>query len=93
MASRLVDAQAPGLANRVRDMGTAVLSEERWSERLLGALARMQLLVDANRRVESLPSPLAAEVRALVGWTQKQDELLAQSGTQDHWQVIERRQV
>ena len=93
MASRLVDAQAPGLANRVRDMGTAVLSEERWSERLLGALARMQLLLDAYRRIESLPPPLAAEVRALAGWTQKQDEILAQSGTQDQWQVIGRRRV
>ena len=93
MAARLVDAQAPGLANRVREMGTAVLSEERWSERLLGALARTQLLLDAYRRLESLPPPLAAEVRALAGWTQKQDELLAQSGTQDHWQVIGRRQV
>jgi SWIM zinc finger len=93
MASRLVDAQAPGLANRVRDMAAAVLSEERWSERLLGALARMQLLLDAYRRIESLPPPLAAEVRTLVGWTQKQEELLAQSGTQDHWQVIGRRQV
>jgi hypothetical protein len=93
MASRLVDAQAPGLANRVRDMGAAVLVEERWSERLLVALARMQLLLDAYRRIESLPAPLAAEVRTLIGWTQKQDELLAQSGTQDHWQVIGRRQV
>lgn len=93
MASRLVDAQAPGLANRVRDMGAAALSDERWSERLLGALARMQLLLDAYRRLESLPTPLAAQVRTLVGWTQKQDELLAQSGIQDRWQVIGRRQV
>lgn len=93
MASRLVDAQAPGLANRVRDMAAAVLSEECWSERLLGALARMQLLLDAYKRMESLPPPLAAEVRTLVGWTQKQDELLAQSGTRDQWQVIGRRQV
>ena len=93
MASRLVDAQAPGLANRVRDMATAVHSEARWSDRMLGALARMQLLLDAYRSIESLPAPLAAEVRSLVGWTQKQEELLAQPGIQDHWQVIGRRRI
>src|SRR5258708_6199270 len=93
MASRLVDAQAPGLANRVRDMAAAVHSEARWSERLLGALARLQLLVDAYRRIESLPAPLAAEGGSLVGWTQKQGELLAQSGIQDQWQVIGRRRI
>jgi hypothetical protein len=53
----------------------------------------MQLLLDAHQRIESLPAPLAAEVRSLVGWTQKQEELLAQSGIQDHWQVIGRRRI
>jgi SWIM zinc finger len=91
MVARLVDAQAPGLANRVRAMAAMVLTEENWSERLLGALARLQLLIDAYRRIESLPAPLAAEVRSLVGWTQKQEELLARPGIPDHWQVIGKR--
>src|SRR5260370_34538691 len=93
MAWRLLEAEAPGFANRVRDRDAGVQVEARRSERLLGALARMQLLLDAYRRIESLPAPLAAEVRSLVGWTQKQEELLAQSGIQDHWQVIGRRRT
>jgi SWIM zinc finger len=91
MAARLVDAQAQGLANRVRDMASIVMTEDRWAERLLAALARTQLLIDAYRRLEALPPDLAAEVRSLIGWTQQQDELRAQAGVTDRWQVLGKR--
>ncbi|MBS0378533.1 MAG: SWIM zinc finger family protein [Proteobacteria bacterium] len=92
MAARLVDAQAPGLATRVRELASAALSGEQWSERLMVGLARLQLLIDAYRRLNQLPGPLAAEVRTRIGWTQKQEELLTQPGVLDCWQVIGRRQ-
>jgi len=93
MSARLVDAQAPGMAARVRELASIAVTPDQWSERLLAGLARLQLLIDAYRRLDHLPGPLAAEVRTRIGWTQKQEELLAQAGVQDLWQVVGRRQT
>ena len=93
MAARLVDAQAPGLARRVTELGDRALAEADWQPRLLRALAELQLAIDAWRNIDNLPSALAAELRNLIGWTQSQEELRAQTGTRDAWQVIGRRQV
>lgn len=55
MSARLVDAQAPGLARRVRELESAALTPADWQERLLAGLARLQLIVDAYRRIDALP--------------------------------------
>lgn len=92
MASRLVDAQAPGLARRVRDLADVAMASQ-WQDELLAGLARLQLLIDGYRGIERLPPDLAAEVRSIVGWTQEQEALRAREGTRDRWQVIARRQT
>src|SRR4051812_41930612 len=65
MGARLVDAQAPVLARRVAGLGDRALAETNWQVSLLRALAELQLLIDAWRNVDALPSVLAAEVRNL----------------------------
>jgi hypothetical protein len=92
MAARLVDAQAPGLARRVRDLGDIAVSGADWQSDLLAGLARLQLLVDAYRKLDRLPASLAAEVRTLVGWSQQQDALLERAGVRARWQVLGHRQ-
>ena len=92
MAARLVDAQAPGLARSVNGLSELAMSGENWQSRLLAGMARLQLLIDAYRRVEKLPQPLAAEVRTQVGWTQAQETLLERPGVRDRWHVIGHRQ-
>jgi len=92
MAARLVDAQAPGLARRVGELSDLAVSGEDWQARLLAGLARLQLLIDAYRRIEKLPAALAAEVRTQVGWTQAQETLLQRPGVRDRWQVLGSRQ-
>ena len=93
MAARLVDAQAPGLARRVRELSELAVSGEQWQSQLLAGLARLQLLIDAYRGIERLPVNLAAEVRAQVGWTQAQETLLERVGIRDHWHVLGHRQI
>jgi hypothetical protein len=93
MAKRLVDSQASGLARRVRDLGDLALSSAEWQSELLGGLARLQLLIDAYRKLDRLPPSLAAEVRTLVGWSQQQDALLERQGVRDQWQVLGHRQT
>ncbi len=91
MAARQVDAQAPGLARRVRALSD-LASGSQWQSQLLTGLARLQLLLDAYRSVDRLPSALATEVRQLIGWTQDQDGVRARAGVRDHWSVLARRQ-
>jgi SWIM zinc finger len=93
MAARLVDAQAPGLARRVRELSELAVSGEHWQSQLLAGLARLQLVVDAYRRIERLPESLAAEVRTQVGWTQATETLLERPGIRDRWHVLGHRQV
>jgi hypothetical protein len=88
MSARLVDAQAPGLARRVRELESAALASADWQERLLAGLARLQLIVDAYRRIDALQESLAAELRSTIGWTQNQDALRERDGLRDHWQVV-----
>ena len=92
MAARLVDAQAPGLARRVRELSWAAASPE-WQTELLAGIARLQLLIDGYRALDRLAPPLAAEVRSLIGWTQDQEQLRQREGVRDHWHVIARRQI
>lgn len=93
MAARLVDAQASGLARRVRDLGDVAVSGADWQSDLLAGLARLQLLIDAYRRLDHLPAALAAEVRTLIGWSQQQDALLERQGARAQWQVLGHRQT
>jgi hypothetical protein len=92
MVSRLVDAQAPGLARRVSAFSGLAVSGEHWQSRLLAAMARCQLLIDAYRRIDQLPAGLAAEVRTRIGWTQPQEALLSREGLRDQWHVLGHRQ-
>lgn len=93
MATRLVDAQAPGLARRVRDLGERAVASMEWQSELLSGVASLQLLIDGYRAQDRLPADLAAEVRSMIGWTQDQESLRQRDGIRDHWQVVGRRQV
>ncbi|WP_244258156.1 SWIM zinc finger family protein [Streptomyces sp. Tu 2975] len=66
-AARMVDAQAPGLAARVRELGAIPGSGPGWPVRLLEECALIHLLDSAWLGRERLPEPLAATVRGRVG--------------------------
>ncbi|WP_433572202.1 SWIM zinc finger family protein [Streptomyces sp. CA-251247] len=68
-AARMVDAQAPGLAARVRELGAIPGSGAGWPVRLLEECALIHLLDSAWLGIERLPHPLAAAVRTRVGLT------------------------
>jgi hypothetical protein len=66
-AARMVDAQAPGLASRVRELGAIPASGPDWPVRLLEECALLHLLDQGWLRRERLPGGLAATVRSRVG--------------------------
>jgi hypothetical protein len=68
-AARMVDAQAPGLAARVRELGAIPGSGRGWPVRLLEESALVHLLDRAWLGIDRLPESLAATVRTRVGLT------------------------
>ncbi|MCX4764456.1 SWIM zinc finger domain-containing protein [Streptomyces sp. NBC_01275] len=83
-AARMVDAQASGLASRVRELGAIPASGPGWPVRLLEECALLHLLDQGWLHRERLPQALAATVRTRVG--------LPSSPTgppvRDHWLVL-----
>src|SRR5262249_49634946 len=88
MAARMVDAQAPGLARMVRELAGVPASGQGWQARLLERLARLVLLIEGYRRIDSLPPEEQDDLRAAIGWAQNQDALLAAAGVRDRWLVL-----
>jgi len=93
VAERLVDAQAPGLARLVRDLGGLPYRTSDWPERMLIDLGRLALLLDASRRLETLEPDLQAEVRTLIGIAEARADVLATEPVNDEWDVVGRRLI
>ena len=94
-AARMVDAQAPGLGNRVRELGDVPYAAGNdWQETLLQRVAGLYLLLEAFKHLDALPAALQEDVRSLVGWSKSQKELLADGDAEtikDHWLVLSRQ--
>jgi len=94
IAARMVDAQAPGLAERLRALAAVPYSGSGWDGRLLEEYALLRLLATAGRDQAALPPPLRDTVRSRVGFTVRQADVLANATpVRDHWHVLARRDL
>lgn len=87
-AARLVDAQASGLARRVSRLDGVTTLGEHWPARLLWEAALLHLAREGWTRITALPKAAQADLRAAIGFTTSQEEVLAQDGLRDHWMVV-----
>lgn len=83
-AARMVDAQAPGLAGRVRELGAIPGSGPGWPVRLLEECALTHLLDRAWLTADRLPAPFATTVRTRVGLS----GAVGGVPVRDHWLVL-----
>lgn len=104
-ASRMIDAQAPGLAARVRELGAVpvpgLVSDQSdgafggRAARLLSDCALLHLLNRGLLALDGLPAPLAATVRTGAGLTVGSSELLSADSdaekVRDEWLVLAQR--
>lgn len=89
MAARMVDAQAPGLGQRVRDAADGVRQGEDWPERTLHRLGLLQLACEALSRRTTLTPGVQADLRIVAGWPQDKVEVLADGErVADRWTVL-----
>ncbi len=87
-AARLVDAQAPGAASRLRSLGgVAAGRPDGWPERLLSGLGMLHLLCEAHA---SGDGAVRDDVRALLGFNVGREEVLAGPRVADLWTVLAR---
>lgn len=90
-AARLIDAQAPGLARRVSALEGITTAGEQWPARLLRALSLLHLAREGWRRKADLPEAARNDLRAAIGFTANQQEVLAQAGVRDRWLIVGQR--
>jgi hypothetical protein len=94
IGARMIDAQAPGPAERLRDLASVPHSGAGWDGRLLEEYALLRLLAVAYRRQAELPAPLIQTVRSRIGFSLRQADVLAGGEpVRDHWQVLARRDL
>ena len=89
MAARLVDAKAPGLAQRLRHAADGLLQGGDWPAQTLRRLGLLQLACDAVARRDALDEAAVADLRVLLGWPLDKDAVLARAtGVADDWRVL-----
>ena len=76
----MVDAKAAGLGNMVKAFIELPYARQGdWHDAALAQAAKIWLVLEGFRNLEKLPPPIRADVRTLIGWTQKRGELLEKS--------------
>ena len=88
VAARLVDAQAPGAAQLVRELSAISATGDGWHARMLARLGRLHLLTSAWPRLDTLSPETQADVRAHLGWAITEAEMSDVPGVDDEWMVI-----
>jgi hypothetical protein len=91
VATRMIDAKAPGLSNWVKLFQKLDFAEEGvWQENALKLISRLFLLVKTFKNYESLSPVWQATIKNLVGWSQSAKELLSSDEAEvvaDEWLV------
>jgi hypothetical protein len=90
MAKRMVDAQAPGLGQRLFQAADGIHRGDDWPERTLRRLGLLQLACEALQRRSQLDPAVQADLRTLVGWPLDKADVLAGAGepVADRWTVL-----
>lgn len=88
-AARLVDAQVPGLAGRIREWPAVLVSGDDWTDRIAGEIGRAWLTARAWPRRDALDDARTADLRTALGWpTKVEDVVAAGTARTGRWQVL-----
>lgn len=90
IASRMVDAQMSPVGQRLRALGGKPFQKHTdWTALLADEIGRLYALTEAYGRIDSLPEGLQADVRTALGFSLKQEDLIAAGpAIRDVWQIV-----
>lgn len=87
-AKRMVDAQAPGVANRLQGLSALASAGSGWQRPFAEALASLYLLASSYERLDGLPPDSRDDVFEALGFPRPQDQILTRPPVRDRWQVV-----
>lgn len=89
MARRMVDAQAPGLGQRLLEAAAGLRRGDDWIEQTVRRLGLLHLACEAIGRRADLPAPEQADLRVVAGWPLDREDVLATGPCEtDRWTVL-----
>jgi hypothetical protein len=88
ITARMVDAQAGGLANQLRQINKINFYKDGWRRLLTKRLSSIYLATEAYNNAEQLPPAMVQELRTLIGWTTAKEEVMQQPAVTDNWTVL-----
>lgn len=88
ISARMVDAQAGGLANRLRQINQINFFEEGWQKQLLKRLSALYMISEGYYNRDNLPASTVQDITTLIGWTIPKEEVLQTQAVTDHWIVL-----
>jgi hypothetical protein len=93
MAKRMVDAQAPGLANMIRNLGETNFYAEGWQSHFMNQLVGIYLVTMGFKNSEAIDENLQEDIRTWIGFTKNQEALKEQAGITDTWLVLSKQTI
>jgi len=91
MAARMVDAQAPAVAARLRALARGDRGAPGRPRHVLAELAFLHLLATAHRDLDALPPAVAATVRTHIGYPMPTATVRTEPAVRDHWMTLGQR--
>ena len=88
MAARMVDAQAPGLGQRLETALRALSEGSGGHEVAIETLGLIQLANEGVSRRKQLSPARLADLRAALGWPHDKDDVMSSAGVEDEWLVL-----
>nr|WP_295931584.1 SWIM zinc finger family protein [uncultured Dyadobacter sp.] len=88
ITARMVDAQAGGLANQLRQINQLNFFRDGWQQPLLKRLSGLYMITEGYLNRETLPPAVVRDLATIIGWTIPREEVLQSEPVTDHWIVL-----
>ncbi len=87
-SKRMVDAQLPGIARKIRETELLKGTTADWPAKVLANLSEIHLASRGFRQLDRLPAELQSELLTYVGKNIRKQDVLQSEGIQDEWMVV-----
>lgn len=91
ISRRMIDAQAGGLAGRLRSLQEINYYTDSWKYELTDKLSKLYLLTESYKNLDSLSAEWQTEIRTQVGYPQAKEEVMSGVPVADQWIVLHTR--
>jgi hypothetical protein len=88
IASRMVDAQMPGVAGQIRNLGEINYFKEGWEQEFMKQFSKLFFLLESYKNKDSLTEDWQQELRSRIGWNISKEVLGTLPVTENTWVIL-----